>query len=186
MYFRNKLKKLSFIFITLVSLSITLGSYGIFKLFIKQYHSSVRKKIENKEFVITDTIYINPCQLYINSNTVQWVDKNKEIIYNGDLYDIVSIKNENGKVKLYVISDKQEMEYKYCFAHQEDTNNNKNSPIKLLKQFFVLKFVSTTELQFLFKKNIKTTLELPTELSFFDIHKGYQIPQFHPPINFTA
>lgn len=177
------LKKISYIFITIITLLLSIGSYGLFSLFINQYHVSIKKDIDNYKSSITDTIYINPSELYANSKTVQWEDDNHEIIYFDKLYDIVSINNENGKVKILAISDKREMEYRICFAQQEDISKTTNSPMKLLKQFLNLKFVCNNPIDFS-NPNNPTVLNqnLAFQLTLLNTQKGFYTIEYTPPI----
>ena len=119
------------------------------------------------------------------ANVYQALDNNHEIVYNGELYDIVSIVNENGKVKISAISDKKEADYKMAFAQKEDLNNQtSNSPLKLLKQFFCLKFVQMNQLDF---DSNKVTLDLNQDMINsinFTLHKGYNSMEVPPPNNF--
>lgn len=178
-------KKLTFIFISFLTLVISIGSFGIFKLFLNQYKSELRSNIDTNNNLFTDVIYINPHQLFTDSKTITWEDNNHEIVYNGELYDIVSIVNENGKVKISAISDKKEADYKMAFAQKEDLNNQtSNSPLKLLKQFFCLKFVQMNQLDF---DSNKVTLDLNQDMINsinFTLHKGYNSMEVPPPNNF--
>lgn len=142
----------------------------------------MRESIDNKTSSVTDVIYINPCQLYTDSKNITWEDDNKEIVFNGELFDIVSIENENGKVKINAISDKKESEYKMSYAQNEDLKSSAtNSPLKLLKQLINLKFTQTTihfnsfseTQQLLFKNNTSS-------ISFL-INSGYKTLVVPPP-----
>jgi hypothetical protein len=177
-------KKIIFILISFLTLVISIGSFGIFKLFLNQYKSEVRSSINTNKNLFTDIIYINPHQLFTDSKTITWEDNNHEIVYNGELYDIVSIGNENGKVRINAISDKKETEYKMLYAQKEELNNQKsNSPIKILKQFFNLKFVQINHLDL---KNIEKSNDSNHYLinsNSFALNSGYKTLDVPPPIS---
>src|SRR5688572_12023512 len=100
------LKKTITIFLfTLISI-FSCGSYLIYKSYLHSYKSDFKAYINsNKKDIKLSTILINPSELYVNSKTIIWEDENKEVIHKGVLYDIVSIKNQNGKVVLFALSD---------------------------------------------------------------------------------
>ncbi len=179
------MKKLGFIFISVFTIVLSIGNFGIFSLFLNQYKSEVQANIINKTSVVTDVIYINPYQFYSDSKNITWEDNNKEIVYNGELYDIISIESENGKVKINAISDKKETEYKMAYAQKEDLNNQtSNSPIKLLKHFFALKCVCANKMDIL---NLESKINLVSEYTdsrCFILNNGYKSLEVPPPNSF--
>ncbi len=104
-----------------------------FKIFLKQ-----TKNIRSKS-----TIYVNPNELYANSEKISWEDDNKEISYQGILYDIIRIENRGLKVAIIAVSDEQEMFLKKQFAELFDLNANETTknPLCQLKSFFNLKCI---------------------------------------------
>ena len=180
-----KVKKLGFIFISLLTIVLSIGNFGIFSLFLNQYKSNVQANINNKTSVVTDVIYINPYQLYSDSKNITWEDNNKEIVYNGELYDIISIESENGKVKISAISDKKETEYKIAYAQKEDVNNqSSNSPLKLLKQFFCLKCISINKIDILKLESKINLFSEHTDSRCFILNNGYKSLEVPPPNSF--
>lgn len=115
--------------------------------FLSSYKKEFRAYLSvNKENLHTSEISINPNELYKNSKHIIWEDDNKEIVYNGVLYDVVSVQNNKKNVILTVFSDTQEENIKKQFAANYDDESNKttNKPMKLLKQFLTLKYLSQT------------------------------------------
>lgn len=112
------------------------------------YKREVRNYIkQNTNHNNTSIILINPSELYINTKNITWEDENKELVYNGILYDIVNIKNQNGKVLIAAISDMRELEIKREFAENFSGKSEGHShhSLKLLKQFLALKYLSSDE-----------------------------------------
>lgn len=176
------MKKIYFIFITLVTLSLSIGSYGIFLLFLNQYHVSIKKDIEQNKVNVTDTIYINPSELYNDSKLLQWEDDNNEVYYKGNLFDIVKINHQNTKIQILVISDKKEMDFKMSFAQQQEINKNSNSPLKLLKQFLNLKFVTVSEFECIENKSHFSDDDNCFQSPANNPLKGYYRLDYTPPI----
>ena len=142
----------SFILITVLSAGTFIIYYSYLSSYQNNYQSYVKKEYKHLN---TTKILINPSQLYANTKTIIWEDKNKEVIIDGILYDIISIISNNSKIELTVISDTQEQEIKKQFASSYDLNSTKssNSPIKLLKQFLAFKFLNNSNYSFNFQSN---------------------------------
>lgn len=104
-----------------------------FKLFLKQ------NKVQNAQAII----YINPHELYTNSDKIIWEDENKEVIYKGVLYDILEIKNAGLRVALIAVSDAKEMILKKQFSELYNVNEHQSTknPFHLLKHFLGLKTI---------------------------------------------
>jgi hypothetical protein len=81
--------------------------------------------------------------LYTDSGKITWQDENKEVIYNGILYDIIEIKSVGLKIALIAVSDHQEMILKKQFSEIYDINNHQatKNPFHLLKNFLSLKTI---------------------------------------------
>lgn len=138
-------KTVTIILFSLISI-FSCGSYLIYKSYLYSYKSDFKAYINtNKKDIKLSTILISPSELYVNSKTIIWEDENKEVIHQGVLYDIVSIKNQNGKVVLFALSDCKEQEFKKQFAENfnESSSKSTGNTLKLLKQFLALKYVSS-------------------------------------------
>jgi hypothetical protein len=138
------LKKTALILSVMLIVVFSTGSFFVYKCFLQSYKKEFKSYISlNKKTTATTIIKINPSQLFTNSNTITWEDENKEVIYNGILYDIVYIENKKGKVYLTVVSDFQETELKKQFAsiYSVNSNSSTKNPFDLLKQFLALKTI---------------------------------------------
>ena len=143
------MKKISIIFSFLIITVFSTGSYFLYKCYLNAYKNEFKLFIvEHKVPTNSITININPSELYVDTKTILWEDENKEVIYEGKLYDIVCVKTNGVKVELTTVSDEQEMELKKQFSLLFDTNSNKTTkgPINLLKSFFALKYISNNTL----------------------------------------
>lgn len=154
------------------------------KLYLKSYKKDFKAFVFNNKKTISFTkIEIKKNQLYKNSKNLVWEDENKEIVYFGNLYDIVSVEVNNENVVLTVVSDKEEMELKKQFASIYNENDLKNSSqsSKILKQLLGLKCVCNNE-NFEFK-NGNNVISFGA-LKLFEIQKGYLFIETPPP-NFS-
>lgn len=139
------MKKVVIIFTSILISVFSVGSFLIYTCYLHSYHRAYQSfAIQQSSNTNITKIFINPSQLYSDSETITWEDGNNEINMDGILYDIISISSEKGKVVLTVLSDYQETEMKKEFASTYDVNSSKSSstPIKLLKQFLSLKFLN--------------------------------------------
>jgi hypothetical protein len=133
--------------IAIVSLSIVVilaaGNFLIYKTFISSYKKEFRSWIFSSHNASMSQLAINPSALFVNSQDLLWEDENKEIIYNGELYDVVGRHNEHGKVILTLVNDKNELDLNKEFASGFDDSKNSSGLLKILKQFLGLKFLGS-------------------------------------------
>jgi len=151
------------------------------KLYLKSYKKDFKAYVfKNKKIISHTKIEIKKNELYKNSRNLVWEDENKEIVYYGNLYDIVEIETIEDKVFLTVVSDKEEMELKKQFASIYNENDLKKSsqPAKLLKQLLSLKCVCNND-NFEFKND---TYVIPfCQIKIFVTQKGYLFVETPPP-----
>lgn len=156
-----------------------MGNFFIYKAFMKSYKKEFRSYIKHNKQV-SSVISINPSQLFVNSNEIYWEDDNKEVIFKGQLYDVIEIKCKGGKVHLQVLSDVNEQEMKKEFAESNNAFSKKNSSglMKVLKQFLGLKYICFDNVY---------CLSNPTDskITFgefdFDLFSGYIFLSENPP-----
>ena len=154
------------------------------KLYLKSFKKDFKAYVfKNKKTISFTKIEIKKNQLYKNSKNIVWEDENKEIVYFGNLYDIVSVEVNSENVVLTVVSDKKEMELKKQFAsiYNEDNYKNSSQPIKLLKQLLSFKCIFSNK-YFEFKNENKLISFCNMEL--FITQKGYLTIETPPP-NFS-
>ena len=156
------------------------------RCYLKSYKKEFKSFVlENKKHSNYSIIKINPSELYTNSTAIIWEDENKEVVYKGILYDVVSIKTIGTKVELTIVSDEQEMELKKQFASLYDINSSKTTkdPFNLLKSFFALKYIApTTTINI---KNSESILKTIYGHSIFKPSQGFT-SQTNPPPNIFA
>lgn len=63
------------------------------------------------------------------TNNIRWEEKGKEFSMNGEMFDVVRIKNVNGKTILYCLNDTQEQEI--INKYNNHTKNNSSSGKKV-------------------------------------------------------
>jgi len=160
------------------------GSYFLHLVYLGNYKKEFKEYIlKNKKETAFTTIHINLNELYANSASLTWEDENKEIIYKGTLYDILSIEKVGFVVTLKVVSDKQEMELNKQFASVYDINSSTTTkhPFELLKKFFALKYIIHNT-SFEFNSSLIPCISPNTNLSFKIA--TVLIPQETPPPDF--
>ena len=176
------MKKITIIITLFLVTVLSTGSYVMSKLYLKSYKKDFKAYVFiNKKIISHTKIEIKKNQLYKNSRNLVWEDENKEIVYYGNLYDIVEIETIEDKVFLTVVSDKEEMELKKQFASIYNENDLKKSspPAKLLKQLLSLKCVCNND-NFEFKND---TYVIPFfQIKIFVTQKGYLFVETPPPI----
>lgn len=125
---------------------LTTGSYFFHKSHLKAYKKEFKSYIKkNQSNIPTTKLIINDSELYINTKQIVWLDENKEVYYQGKLYDVVSLLKQKDKIILSLLSDENEQKLKNDFAsiYDDDSVGKTNQkPIKLLKQFLTLKYVT--------------------------------------------
>ena len=85
-------------------------------------------------------------QLNGNSKNIHWIDKN-ELIYKGELYDIIRTKTENNITNLYCLKDKAEEKLFADLQKELNKNSDNNLPqnnksknlVKLISDVFLIK-----------------------------------------------
>ena len=135
------LKKAGVIAIGLFLAVFITGHFFIFKIaqlsHQDQFRSFILKNLDQ-----TEKIEISPFELFSNSNNIKWNDNNKEIVFNGLVYDIVSIKNTGKTVSLFVVNDTDEKTLLDNYNELAGSIFNNSSPVRhdLIKDFLSLKF----------------------------------------------
>lgn len=121
------MKKVISIFLFGIFLFNMAGYFIAFKSF--QYQIKKEIKAEIKRIVNPDeltAIVINKKQI----NKIDWLEKGKEMYYNGKLYDVIKHTEDAASITYYCINDKQE---ELLFANLEEhiaTHIAANKPIK--------------------------------------------------------
>lgn len=138
------MKKITVIFAFLLITVFSTGTFLIHLYYLKSYKKEFKSFLkQTKTQSKRSIIYINPSELYTNTGKVTWEDENKEVVYNGILYDIIEIKSVGLKIELTAVSDYQEMILKKQFSEIYDINNHQatKNPFHLLKDFLSLKTI---------------------------------------------
>lgn len=176
------MKKLSIIFCFFLITLFSLGSFFIYTAYLKSYKKEFQSFIfQNKNLKTHTTIQINPSELYTDSKTIVWEDRNKEVEYKGLLYDIVSVKSIGTKVELTIVSDFQEMQLKKQFASVYDVTSKDSTkePFNLLKNLLALKWIVnySSECLNLLEDSITIIAKHPSQ----QVLKGYSFQETPPP-----
>ncbi|MBL7895602.1 MAG: hypothetical protein JNK50_09960 [Bacteroidia bacterium] len=137
------MRKVFFIFITLIITVLITGNYFIYKQVTKAHKKEFKAFIRSR-YAKTQTISISPSELFSNNSRISWLDNNKEILMNDVMYDIISFKSEGVKVVLTVVEDTHEKELMNKYKDQFDAVYSTSSGKKqnsLAKDFFAFKYL---------------------------------------------
>lgn len=143
------MKKATLISVTLIMTVFITCHFQVFKLFQNSQKANFRAYV-SQNLNQLEQINISPFQLFSDSKNMEWLDENKEIMINGILYDIISIKNSGKTVSLFVINDTKEkalMENYSKVVNSKETNSN-SSKSNILKSFLSLKFIQGSNYEF--------------------------------------
>ncbi len=174
------MKKVSYIFLLSCILTLVSGHFLLFKFFEQKHKAQFREYLLNHFFEEKQTILeIADSLLYVNTSRITWLDDNKEIYTNGEMYDIIKIERKEKTVCLYLVHDKKEKLF-YAFFLKEladNTPGGKNG--SLLNDLLSLKFLPDNYY------SIYTST--PAKISFFkttpfSLSKGFGSIQIPPPI----
>jgi hypothetical protein len=111
-------------------LTLLAAPFLFFVCFLVQQKVQQHHMLEKLEHASLQTISINQAD-------VIWVKKNKEVLINGELFDVKSYSLHNDKVILIGLYDKEEDALKKDYANRLQSDKNQSTPINEL----VLKFV---------------------------------------------
>lgn len=97
----------------------------------KSIKKQIRSKLSNAE--------LEAISLTDNYHVIHWLKPEKEFLFNGEMYDVVRSKIENGKIVLYCINDKEEKalvdNYNLITKHNSSSDkkgkHTVDSPVKL-------------------------------------------------------
>lgn len=154
-----KLKKATFIIISLIITVLITGNYFIYRQVTKAHKKEFKTFIRTK-YAKTETLEICPSELYTNNSKITWLDHNKEVLLNDVMYDIISISNGGTKVILTVVKDTYEKELMNRYKDQFNTvNKSQKKNNSMAVDFFGMKYVCST----------KQFISLPYETNAFAI-----------------
>lgn len=140
---KQKLKKASFIIISILITLFLTGNYFIYKQVTKS-HKKEFKAFIRSHYAHKEKISINPSELYSNNKHITWLDHNKEILLNDVMYDILEIQNSGTEVILTVVKDTEEKELMERYKNQFNeiySANSKNKSGSSAKDFFGMKYL---------------------------------------------
>jgi len=103
------------------------GHFFLFKI-AQHSHKSEFKHYLKSNAVTIQKIELSPSELFVDSKTITWKDDNTEIEMNGEMYDVMEIKNSGTKVILSIVPDKVEKTlFEKYRAQAASIYNNRNS-----------------------------------------------------------
>jgi hypothetical protein len=120
------------------------GHYFVFKTVQNQYTKNFKEYLKTLPEEKWESVEIASNQLYKNGSKITWLDDNKEIEMNGQLYDVVKIKHLGNKVKIYLVNDTNEKALKKNYnqiANSLNENNSKKASGNPLKELFSIKVI---------------------------------------------
>jgi hypothetical protein len=151
----NSFKKIiSFSLLTIVTMPIVLCSY-----FLWQQHGIKEEMEEQLEAKNLTTIKVH-------KNSIQWIEDDKEILVNNQMFDVKSIEQNNDTLIITGLFDYAEKEIKQKLSSLLNKKNTTHNPLqKIIDSFSQQLFYFTTkdDLQFIFSAIIKKSEVIFTE-----------------------
>lgn len=141
------MKKAGIIIIGLALAIFVSGHFFIFKLSQNSHQNQFRAFIfKNLDKVIK--VDISPFELYSSSSKIKWLDDNKEVVIDNQIYDVVGLKNSGKTVSLFLMNDNQEKNLidNYNELASSVLNTPTSSKTNLIKDFLSLKFLQDSPL----------------------------------------
>jgi len=180
------LKKTTIIFSFILIAVFSAGNYLLHLMYLENYKKDFREYIiKHKKEVVLTSIEINVNELYVNSASLYWEDDNQEVIYKGKLYDIILLQAHGEKITMTVVSDDEEADIKEAFADEfteTGTSRASKGPLRLLKDFFALKYTMSSDILLLAKPATPDR----SFCSFFASHwTSHSISKETPPPDFS-
>lgn len=124
------LKRAFVIGIASIVIAFITCNFFVYRLILKHHKTEFKRDLLKTHCNDLEIIEISPSQLYTDSKDLEWLDENKEIKRNGEMFDIVSIRNNGTRVLLYVINDKKEKALFNEFKNQFAALNNESGSKK--------------------------------------------------------
>ena len=119
------------------------GSFFIYKLYLKSYKKEFRSFIIDTKLKDLQVHQIERSELYQNSSEMIWIDGNKEVIINGELYDVMGVRETMTEIQLVLLPDKHEKEIKIEFASLfNDQDIESGGLMKLIKKLLSFKYLT--------------------------------------------
>ncbi len=157
------MKKAVALFLFGIFLFNTAGYFIAFKSVQYQIKNEIKAEIKEKiSSCELTTIVINLKQL----NKIEWLEKGKELKYNGELYDVVRHTENDTSITYYCINDKQE---ELLFANLEEHINTHISADKPLKNNSAKKIVDHVIKLYFSNESPLVFNSISSDISFFQI-----------------
>lgn len=109
---------------------------------------------------------------------INWTRKHKEFRYHGEMYDVISVKSENGKVLISCLCDKEETALRQELEDFFSPSSDRNNPVRHAVKILSLKYISGIQ---------AFSLPYPGFLAFsfkpyhFFTLESENLPEFPPP-----
>jgi hypothetical protein len=135
------LKKAGIILIGLALTIFVTGHFFIFQISQNSHKNQFRSyMLQNLDQTIK--VDITPSELYSSSEKIKWIDGNKEVIIDGQLYDVLGSKNSGKTVSLFLINDAKEKDLINNYEQLANSlHNTSSSGSELIKDFLSLKYL---------------------------------------------
>lgn len=173
-----KMKKTVVLFLLCIFLFNNIGYYVAFKVLQCHVKREIKAEIK-KGLQLSDLAIITLQQDELA--TIDWRDNGKEMVYNGELFDIVRRVEDKNAVTFYCINDKQEHE---LFANLDDHINRhmlgdeplKNKDAKKIKNQ-VIKLYYANEMN----RNVIISTWVPSSFIYSSIISAVPLEVDAPP-----
>jgi len=128
------------VFIFLAVLLIIAARFILFQTYLHSKKVEFRQKSLLRQDKVIQKLVVPIKNLYKDLNGIEWKDKNKEINYKGDFYEVLKIDKNGNLAELYLIEDKQENS---LFAAFMKDSQRQDDATKCIQFFMTLNFLSS-------------------------------------------
>ncbi len=128
------------VFIFLAVLLIIATRFILFQTYLHSKKVEFRQTSLLSQDKVIQKLAIPIENLYKDLNGIEWKDKNKEIIYKGDFYEVLKIDKNGNLAELFLVEDKQENS---LFAAFMDNSQQEDDATKCIHFFMTLNFLSS-------------------------------------------
>ena len=127
----------------LTALLIIASKYSLFQSYLHSKKIEFRQASLVSNDKVVQKLVIPTENLYKDVKGIEWKDKNKEVVYNGDFFEVIKIERKGNLAELYLVEDKQENS---LFAAFIKDSKQQDDATKCIHFFMTLNFLSSTKI----------------------------------------
>lgn len=85
----------------------------------------------------------------VEQDSFEWKDKKKEFLFQGEMFDVISVKESGDSIRIYALKDTREMDLEKQIAKINQSKHDKNeTPYTAVLKFFSVFYFENTHSQY--------------------------------------